>query len=171
MFDIGWSELVVIGVVALVVIGPKDLPGALRSLGKAIGTIRRMASDFQGQFNEALKEAELDELRQQVADLKRMATEPVLLPDLPSIARDEIRDAIEAGPAEASDAEAPVAELPAPEPAPELSTPELAAASTPDADTGAMPTIPEPEVPPPSEPAEAQPPGRAIPTPLQGPET
>ena len=50
MFDIGWGELLVIGVVALIVIGPKELPGVLRSLGHWMGKIRRMAAEFQGQF-------------------------------------------------------------------------------------------------------------------------
>ena len=70
MFDIGWSEMLVVGAVALVVIGPKDLPAALRQAGKWMGTVRRMASDFQGQVNQAMREAELDELRREVTDLK-----------------------------------------------------------------------------------------------------
>lgn len=70
MFDIGWSEMLVVGVVALLVIGPKDLPGALRQLGKWMGAVRRMAADFQGQVNEVMKEAELDELRREVQNLR-----------------------------------------------------------------------------------------------------
>lgn len=70
MFDIGWSEMLVVGAVALVVIGPKDLPAALRQAGKWMGTVRRMASDFQGQVNQAMREAELDELRREVSSLK-----------------------------------------------------------------------------------------------------
>jgi sec-independent protein translocase protein TatB len=66
MFDIGWSELVIIGVVALIVIGPKELPGVLRMAGQWIGKVRRMASDFQGQFNEAMREAEMADLKKQV---------------------------------------------------------------------------------------------------------
>ena len=60
MFDIGWCELLVIGIVALIVIGPKELPGALRTLGQWMGKIRRMAAEFQGQFQEAMREAEID---------------------------------------------------------------------------------------------------------------
>ena len=56
MFDIGWSELVVIGVVALIAIGPKELPGVLRMVGQWVGKARRMAAEFQGQFNEAMRE-------------------------------------------------------------------------------------------------------------------
>jgi sec-independent protein translocase protein TatB len=69
MFDIGWSELLVIGVVALIAIGPKELPGALRTLGMWMGKIRRMASDFQGQFQEAMREAEMADLKKQVDSL------------------------------------------------------------------------------------------------------
>jgi sec-independent protein translocase protein TatB len=65
MFDIGWSELVVIGVVALIVIGPRELPGLLRNIGQVMTKLRRMASEFQGQFQDALREAELDDLRKQ----------------------------------------------------------------------------------------------------------
>ena len=66
MFDIGWGELVIIGIVALIVIGPKELPGVLRMLGQWMSTVRRMAADFQGQFQEAMREAEMAELKKQV---------------------------------------------------------------------------------------------------------
>lgn len=58
MFDIGWSELLVIAVVAIIVVGPKDLPGMLRAVGKTMSQVRRTANDFKRQFNEALREAE-----------------------------------------------------------------------------------------------------------------
>ena len=58
MFDIGWSELLVIAVVAIIVVGPKDLPGMLRAFGKTMSQVRRTANDFKRQFNEALREAE-----------------------------------------------------------------------------------------------------------------
>lgn len=76
MFDIGWSEILIIVVVALVVIGPKDLPRALRTAGQMIGRIRRMAGEFQSTFNEAIREAErqteLDDLRRQLAEAKAL---------------------------------------------------------------------------------------------------
>jgi sec-independent protein translocase protein TatB len=75
MFDVGWSELVVIAVVALVVIGPKELPGVLRSIGFWMGKVRRMASEFQGQFQEAMREAEMADLKKDVADLNAAATD------------------------------------------------------------------------------------------------
>jgi sec-independent protein translocase protein TatB len=71
MFDIGWSELLVIAVIAIVVVGPKDLPRMLRAFGKTVGNMRRMAADFQRQFNDALREAELDEVRRSVEAIGR----------------------------------------------------------------------------------------------------
>src|ERR1051326_1032411 len=69
MFDIGWGELVVIGIVALIAIGPKELPTVLRTLGLWMGKIKRMANEFQGQFQEALREAEMADLKKQAEDL------------------------------------------------------------------------------------------------------
>lgn len=69
MFDIAWSEMLVIGAVALVVIGPKDLPKALRAVGEMVGKVRRMAGEFQTQFNDAMREAELHEIKKQVEDV------------------------------------------------------------------------------------------------------
>src|SRR5674476_1498296 len=65
MFNLGWGELVVIGIVALIAIGPKELPTVLRTLGQWMGKVRRMANEFQGQFQEALREAELTDLQKQ----------------------------------------------------------------------------------------------------------
>src|SRR6185436_13484297 len=74
MFDIGWSELLVIGVVALIAIGPKELPGVLRSLGHWMGKVRRMASEFQDQFREAMREAEVADLKKQFDEASASAT-------------------------------------------------------------------------------------------------
>lgn len=63
MFDIGMQEILVIAVVAIIVVGPKDLPGLLRSGAKYVGQLRNMARDFQGQMNEAIKEADLADLK------------------------------------------------------------------------------------------------------------
>ena len=65
MFDISWGKLVIIGVVALLVIGPKELPAVLRQLGQAMAKIRRMAAEFQGQFQDAMREAEMADLKKQ----------------------------------------------------------------------------------------------------------
>ena len=74
MFDIGWSELVIIGIVALIAIGPKELPGVLRSLGHWMGKIRRMAGDFQDQFRVAMREAEVADLKRQFDEASAKAT-------------------------------------------------------------------------------------------------
>jgi len=66
MFDIGWSEFVVIAVVALIAIGPKELPGALRTLGQWMGKVRRMAGEFQDQFREAMREAEMADIKKDI---------------------------------------------------------------------------------------------------------
>jgi sec-independent protein translocase protein TatB len=71
LFDIGWPELLLIGVVALVVIGPKDLPRALRVAGYWVRKARTLSREFQGSVEQMIREAELDEMRQ---DLKK-ATE------------------------------------------------------------------------------------------------
>lgn len=73
MFDIGWSELVLIGVVALIVLGPKELPGVLRMVGQWVGKARRMAADFQGQFQEAMREAEMADVKKSFDDIKDAA--------------------------------------------------------------------------------------------------
>lgn len=72
MFDIGWSELVVIAVVALVVIGPKELPATLRTIGKMTARARKVAGEFRAQFDEALREAELDDVRQTISDAQKL---------------------------------------------------------------------------------------------------
>ena|SRR5579864_3015737 len=66
MFDFSWGELVIIGAVALIVIGPKELPTVLRTLGQWMTKIRRMASEFQGQFQEAMREAEMADLKREL---------------------------------------------------------------------------------------------------------
>src|SRR5215467_2291556 len=75
MFDIAWGEFVVIAVVALIVIGPKELPGVLRAIGQWTTKIRRMASEFQGQFQEALREAEMADLKKEVDNLNDTFTD------------------------------------------------------------------------------------------------
>ena len=72
MLDIGWSEMLVIAVVMIVVVGPKDLPRMLRTFGKTTAKLRAMAGDFQRQFNDALKEAELEDVKKSVDSLRSL---------------------------------------------------------------------------------------------------
>ncbi|GAA0770634.1 twin-arginine translocase subunit TatB [Roseibium denhamense] len=68
MFDIGWTEILVIACIAIIVVGPKELPRMLRNLGKTLGNLRRMSREFQSTFNEALREAEQ---QADIADMKK----------------------------------------------------------------------------------------------------
>lgn len=97
MLDMSWGEVMVIGAVALIVIGPKDLPKALRTVGNMTSKIRRMAAEFQGQFNEAMREAELDDVKKQlqgmndsVSSIHKGGLNPI------QAIRDELKGAIEA---------------------------------------------------------------------------
>jgi sec-independent protein translocase protein TatB len=74
MFDFSWSELLLIGIVALIFIGPKELPGVLRTLGQWMSKIRRMAGDFQNQFHDAMREAELADLKKEVDEMAAQAS-------------------------------------------------------------------------------------------------
>lgn len=144
MLDMSWGEVMVIGAVALIVIGPKDLPRALRTVGNVTGKIRRMAAEFQGQFNEAMREAELDDVKKQlqgvnesVSSLNSTSFNPI------QTIRDELKGAVEAPVTDAAKATPPGAagagqgageavspvltdsalDLPAPPPMPELPDP------------------------------------------------
>lgn len=72
MFDIGGYELILIAVVAILVVGPRELPGMLRSIGRFVSQARQTMSSVQRQFNDALKEAELDEVRQTINDVRSL---------------------------------------------------------------------------------------------------
>ena len=99
MFDMSWGEIMVIGGVALIVIGPKDLPKALRTVGRMTTKVRRMAGEFQSQFSEAMREAELEDVRKEVEGLNRdvsAATSSAFNP-LQTI-RDELKGSIESRP-------------------------------------------------------------------------
>lgn len=71
MFDLTSSKLLILAVVALIVVGPKDLPALLRTVGKYMGMIRRQANEFRAQFEEAMRETELADLKKEVEDLGR----------------------------------------------------------------------------------------------------
>jgi sec-independent protein translocase protein TatB len=126
MFDISWGKLVIIGVIALIVIGPKELPGVLRTAGQWMAKVRRMAAEFQGQFQEAMREAEMADLKKQVDEMSNTASNFTNFDPIGSV-RNEIEKAVgepptldakplepasEANPPEVSPAEAP----PAPQP-------------------------------------------------------
>lgn len=145
MFDIGWSELVIIGIVALIAIGPKELPGVLRAMGHWMGKVRRMASDFQDQFREAMREAEVADLKKQFDDAQAAASNVTAGFDNPlETARREMEKAVEDKPLTSPDAPPPAAadstvqDFPVPE------TPPSVVAEAPKPDT-ARPEVATPE--------------------------
>jgi sec-independent protein translocase protein TatB len=114
MLDMSWGEIMVIGAVALIVIGPKDLPKALRTVGQVTGKLRRMAADFQGQFNEAMREAELDEVKKQLQGVNNSVTALNTGFNPIQTIRDELKTSIEAPATPAPEAAPPqtVADVP-----------------------------------------------------------
>src|SRR5437660_1517899 len=136
MFDLGWGKIIIIAVIALIVIGPKELPAVLRTVGQWMSKIRRMAAEFQGQFQEAMREAEMGDLKKQV-DAIADATRDIGSGFNPL---DSTRKEIEAAMAEKPAAEAASA-MPASEPA-ATAEPAAAAAIEP---PPAEPQLPFPE--------------------------
>lgn len=70
MFDLGWGEMAVIALVAIIILGPKELPHALKTLGRAVRKVREVSREFQGHIDEMVREAELDDVRKQLEDVK-----------------------------------------------------------------------------------------------------
>jgi sec-independent protein translocase protein TatB len=149
MFDISWSEFVIIGVVALIVIGPKELPGVLRALGHWTTKIRRMAGEFQSQFQEAMREAEMADLKKSVDEMsdaaKGITTDPFDFSESTKWEPKTDTPTSEAAPAEATPAAAAAESAPAAEAAASTETPAVAsAAPAPDSGTSAAPPAAEP---------------------------
>lgn len=97
MFDFDVGKLLVIGLVALIVIGPKELPRVLRQTGQLVGKLRRMAGEFQQQFSDALRESELDQIKKDVAEMAESAKVDMNY-DMAYEAEREIREAVESKP-------------------------------------------------------------------------
>ncbi|MBL0931688.1 MAG: twin-arginine translocase subunit TatB [Alphaproteobacteria bacterium] len=74
MLDLSWGEIMIIGAVAVIFIGPKELPGALRTVGKFVGKARMMAREFQNNVDDMVREAELEEVKKQVTKATDFAT-------------------------------------------------------------------------------------------------
>ena len=148
MFDMSWGEVMVIGGVALIVIGPKDLPKALRTVGQMTTKVRRLASEFQSQFNEAMREAELDDVRREVADLNRQVSTATSSFNPIQTIRDELKGAVETpAPTPAVPGVGdPLAELPVPAPVEESGPiPHIGPVPEPAAAPLHPPTLPAPD--------------------------
>lgn len=73
MFEFDAGKLIIIGIVALIVIGPKELPRVMRTVGQAVGRMRRLATEFQSQFMDAMREADMADLKAEAAKLAEQA--------------------------------------------------------------------------------------------------
>ena len=133
MFDIGWSELVVIAVVALIAIGPKELPGVLRMVGQWMGKARKMAAEFQGQFQEAMREAEMADLKKTFDEVKEAATGFTTDNVMTSLQKD-VGDALRI-----DDIDKPAVSA--------TETPAISGTDTPAIEPPVIPTTPEPPIP------------------------
>jgi len=108
MFDIDAGKLLIIGVIALVVLGPKELPRVLRQIGSMLGKMRRMAAEFQGQFAEAMRQSEMEELKKSVEKVADSARVDINY-DPVAVTNREIRAAIEDQPSHSNAATADAA--------------------------------------------------------------
>ena len=135
MFDFDVGKLLLIGVVALIFIPPKDLPEALRQIGRLVSKARRMASEFQSQFNEAIRDAELDDLKNEFRNLKDQASAEKALTDFAEM--------VETATVPASQS-APSAAEPAGPPAPDAKAPDAKAPASEASETRAVEAPPTP---------------------------
>ncbi|CAM5766758.1 hypothetical protein LMIY3S_01929 [Labrys miyagiensis] len=94
MFDISWSHILIVGTVAVIVIGPKELPATMRSLGRGVNKLRRMAGEFQGQFNQALKEANLEDVKKEFDTLRQSAAALTSVSSPTGLARNALSSSI-----------------------------------------------------------------------------
>jgi sec-independent protein translocase protein TatB len=136
MFDIGWSELLVIGVVAIVVVGPKELPRLMRTFGHYTGKLRAMASDFQRQFEDAVRDSEIDEVRKAMQDVHAQASEVGAAVDKPLM----VPKSVEPPPAIAAE----TAPAPKTKPKPRANTPKASTAKTASTKTASKTVSPKP---------------------------
>lgn len=98
MFDVGWTEMLVIAVVMIVVVGPKDLPKMLRTFGKTTAKLRSMAGDFRRQFDDALREAELDDLKSTVDTVRGLDPRAMIRKEFDPVAKaaQDVRSGLDA---------------------------------------------------------------------------
>jgi sec-independent protein translocase protein TatB len=147
MFDIGWSEMAIIALVALLVFGPKELPNALRTGAKWMKTARKLAREFQSSVDQLVKEAELEEAKKLVTDVQTggigRAIEKTVDPT------GEVKSALDPKSIERDVGSAPSATKPASAigagASPTETTPEPATLAAPDGATVPMPTETKPE--------------------------
>ena len=151
MFDIGWSEMALIAIVALIFIGPKELPQVLRNVGKWVTAARNMAREFQGHVDDLVRETELDEVRRNIREntaetLNDLANH--IDPDR-SLREGLDADKLTAGETKTPDA-APQATVASEPPAPPLEAQDMAAIGAPSGDYHPPSDMPAPDTTPPA---------------------
>lgn len=129
MFDLTSSKLLILAIVALIVVGPKDLPILLRTVGKYLGIVRRHAAEFRAQFDEAIREAELQDLKKEFEGIGREMRSTIeqgaaAIDEHVMTARTELDGVIGGRPHELTEAQDPPAAKPTEAPSPEPSKPE-----------------------------------------------
>lgn len=135
---LGFQEVVVLAVIALLVVGPRDLPLMLRKLGRFTARLRSMANEFRSGMDELARQAELDELKREVENLRRGQV-------FTDIAQ-EVRKPISLAPVRSADP--PASPPPLPDPSPEVPEPTPEIPPAPDQPTPVYPPTAPPEVPP-----------------------
>jgi sec-independent protein translocase protein TatB len=170
MLGLDWTELALIAVVAVVVIGPKDLPDAVRSIAKGIQKLRRMAGEFQGQVDEVVREAKLEDVRNQINDIRNFNVRDIVEKEVDrdgslrkTFNEDPLRDAF-ATPPPVHGAEVTPPPPAAHAPAPDAPRPEAPAFIPPDVTAPHVPAASHAAAPPPAfvpPEAEAKPPAPA----------
>ena len=121
MFEISWSELLILGVVTLIFVGPKEIPALMRTLGRYAGMVRRQANEFKAQFADAMRDMELDEMRKEMEAMQASVNAEVMAASqsLKTDAQSEVRPAHTAdGPAAGAGPETGGAQELPPMPAP-----------------------------------------------------
>ena len=165
--DVGGLELLVIAAVALIVVGPKDLPIMLRKLGQFTAKIRGMANEFRASFDEMARQSELDELRKEVEAMRRGQLADTAAADASKAQVDqvfkEIGDSLQGSdvrfpPSASQSYEPPAPEPAAPEPAPivEEAKPRARRTAKPKAETDAKPKVAKPKAPKPKAAAKSK---------------
>ena len=143
MFDISWGEMLLIGGAALIFIGPKELPGALRTLGQMTAKVRRMAGEFRSQFDDAMRDADVQSIRKEFDSMNDAAQSASTSFNPIQTIRDEIKGAVDK-PSDAATTQTPDPVIPPPE----LATPVDAASfdvkpAAPEPVVGSAPQPPE----------------------------
>ena len=155
MFGIDSPELLVIAVVALVVIGPKELPNLLRSWGKWMTKMRGMASEFRGHVDEMVRQSDLDNVKKQLEAVPGLDLQSL---DPTKQIKSMIQEGVTEGEKALADAKSAIDNpLVEPESAPQIAVEPAAIVTDPAPDWAPAPAVTVAEVPPPVEPAASQP--------------